>query len=178
MSSVFTHAALPIALYTVFPRNRISSSVVIVGSICSVAPDLDVVGFSFGIKYGEMLGHRGITHSISFAAVVAILVTILMRSSGKRNRLITFLFLFISTISHGILDSMTNGGLGVAFFAPFNNARYFFRWRPIQVSPIGMDFFSPDGVWVIFSELKWIWFPSAVVITIVRLWRGMTLDSK
>jgi len=178
MPSVFTHAAVPIALFSVLPRNSIGSSVVLVASICSVAPDLDVVGFHFGIEYGEMLGHRGITHSISFAVAVTTLLAIFMPSGGKRNRLVTFLFLFISTVSHGILDSMTNGGLGVAFFAPFNSGRYFLRWRLIEVSPIGMDFFSASGVRVIFSELKWIWFPSAVVITIVRLWRGMTLDNK
>jgi hypothetical protein len=26
---------------------------------------------------------------------------------------------------------MTNGGLGVAFFSPFDNGRYFLPWRPI-----------------------------------------------
>ena len=27
------------------------------------------------------------------------------------------------------------GGLGVAFFSPFSNARYFLPWRPIRVAP-------------------------------------------
>ncbi len=48
-----------------------------------------------------------------------------------------WLFLFVATISHGILDALTDGGLGVAFFAPFVNTRYFFPWTPIKVSPIG-----------------------------------------
>jgi hypothetical protein len=50
---------------------------------------------------------------------------------------------------------MTDGGLGVAFFAPFHNERYFFPWRPIAVSPIGMGFFSERGLEVIISELHW-----------------------
>jgi hypothetical protein len=36
------------------------------------------------------------------------------------------------TASHGMLDAMTDGGLGVAFFAPFDNARYFF---PMETDP-------------------------------------------
>jgi len=30
-------------------------------------PDIDVIGFSFGIQYGDMFGHRGLTHSLCFA---------------------------------------------------------------------------------------------------------------
>jgi inner membrane protein len=60
---------------------------------------------------------------------------------------------------------MTNGGLGVAFFAPFSNARYFFPWRPIEVSPLGLDFFfSSRALSVLWSEIKWIWIPSAIIV--------------
>jgi inner membrane protein len=49
-------------------------------------------------------------------------------------------------------------------FAPFSNERYFFPWRPIEVSPIGVgSFFSEWGLRVIGSELRWVWLPSAVV---------------
>src|SRR6267378_8050335 len=44
-------------------------------------------------------------------------------------------FFFLATASHGLLDAMTNGGLGVAFFAPFCDTRYFLPWQPIVVSP-------------------------------------------
>jgi inner membrane protein len=59
---------------------------------------------------------------------------------------------------------MTDGGLGVAFFAPFNNHRYFLPWRPIHVSPIGAGrFFTHRGVEVLQSELLWIWLPAALL---------------
>jgi inner membrane protein len=59
--------------------------------------------------------------------------------------------------SHGLLDAMTTGGLGVAFFAPFSAERYFFPWRPILVSPIGIErFLSPRGAAVLMSELQWV----------------------
>jgi inner membrane protein len=67
---------------------------------------------------------------------------------------------------------MTNGGLGVAFFAPFQNDRYFFPWRPIQVSPIGVaSFFSEWGLRVVRSELQWVWLPSAIINVIGHSFR-------
>jgi len=164
MSSLITHPVVPIAISALFPRQSVTPTIVIAGAICSVVPDLDVIGFSFGLKYDEMLGHRGLSHSILFAAVLGSLLTYLLAEQNRRARLLVFVFLFLSTLSHGILDAMTNGGLGVAFFAPFNNERYFFPWRPIQVSPIGMTpFFSEWGLQVLWSELLWVWFPSAII---------------
>ena len=67
---------------------------------------------------------------------------------------------------------MTNGGLGVAFFSPFDNRRYFLPWRPILVSPIGVTrFFSHRGLAVLKTEIIWIWLPSILVIAIVMLSR-------
>jgi len=69
--------------------------------------------------------------------------------------------------SHGVLDAMTDGGLGVTFFAPFWSDRYFLPWRPIAVSPIGVArFLSARGVAVLASELRWVWLPSIVFATL------------
>jgi inner membrane protein len=69
------------------------------------------------------------------------------------------------TASHGALDALTNGGLGVAFFAPFDATRYFFPWRPVEVSPIGVAaFFSQRGLEVFVSELLWLWLPAAALV--------------
>jgi inner membrane protein len=167
MCSIITHPVVPIAISVIFPRQSITPTVVFAGAICSVIPDLDVVGFKFGVRYNEMLGHRGLTHSIFFAAVLGVLLTFFLAEHHQRARLLVFIFLFLSTLSHAILDAMTNGGLGVAFFAPFQNDRYFFPWRPIQVSPIGIaQFFSGWGLRVLWSELKWVWLPSAIVYAV------------
>jgi inner membrane protein len=59
---------------------------------------------------------------------------------------------------------MTNGGLGIAFFCPLSNNRYFFPFRPIQVSPIGItSFFSEWGFRVLVSEAVWILVPALTV---------------
>lgn len=70
---------------------------------------------------------------------------------------------------------MTNGGLGIAFFAPFDDTRYFFRWRPIEVSPIGIRAFFTGGrsLDVIMSELRWLWVPVSVwLLGLIMFRRG------
>jgi inner membrane protein len=69
----------------------------------------------------------------------------------------------LATFSHPLLDMLTDGGLGVALFAPLTNERYFFPWRPVEVSPIGVGFFSRRGLDVIFSEIIWIWIPALMI---------------
>ena len=144
------------------------------GALCAVLPDLDVVAFAFGLPYGHMLGHRGLSHSLPFAAGLALAATVVAtrwRATG-RSALRLWAFFFAATASHGLLDAMTSGGYGVAFFAPFSDARYFFPWRPIVVSPIGISaFLSRWGVQVMSSELLWIWLPAAVVIRVGGLAR-------
>ena len=84
--------------------------------------------------------------------------------SRARNRLKLAVLLFVITASHGVLDAITDGGLGVAFFSPFNPQRYFLPWTPIHVSPIGASgFFSARGLDVIESEIVWIWGPTLIV---------------
>jgi inner membrane protein len=68
---------------------------------------------------------------------------------------------------------MTDGGLGIAFFSPFDRTRYFLPWRPIRVSPIGVaSFFSRWGLEVLASELVYVWLPVAATVAGCRLWRS------
>src|SRR5262249_62129988 len=113
--------------------------------------DVHFSGFSVGIQYVDLWGLRGLTHSLLFAAIVAVIMAFRLAIAG-RDRWKLMVLLFVITASHGVLDAMTNGGLGVAFFSPFNTQRYFFPWTPIEVSPIGAGgFFSARGSDVIWS---------------------------
>lgn len=135
-------------------------------------PDFDVISFYFKIPYSAPFGHRGFSHSILFAILFSIPIAFLFEKNIlSKNYLIYFLIFFSATISHGILDAMTNGGLGVCFFCPVETKRYFFDLRPIQVSPIGKNFFSKKGLEVIFSEMIWIWIPSFILIGSVEIFR-------
>jgi len=163
MASVFSHAIFAASMGTAFWRSTGSVRLLALGALFSVVPDMDVVGFRFGVQYGDLLGHRGITHSLAFAAVMATLGSFRYARSAPSKKWVAWLYLFLAMASHGLLDAMTDGGLGVAFFAPFSDMRYFFPWRPIAVSPIGVTaFFSERGLRVLQSEFKWIWLPSAI----------------
>ena len=135
-------------------------------AVGAALPDVDVLAFTAGIPYSHPFGHRGFTHSFAFAALAAAAIVALMFRDGewRRMRIALWLFFFAAVASHGLLDAMTSGGLGIAFFAPFSSTRYFFAWRPILVSPIGVQrFFSSRGVAVMLSEIRWVWVPSAVI---------------
>jgi inner membrane protein len=175
MASVFSHAVAAVGISACFYRPEIPKRVWVIGIACSVLPDLDVIGFRFGVRYGDFWGHRGFTHSLMFAVLIASAIVALGFRSGKTpgiGRFALWLYLFLATASHGLLDALTDGGLGVAFFSPFDNHRYFLPWRPIRVSPIGVNrFFSDRGLAVLRSELLWIWFPSLVLAILVMLMR-------
>ena len=166
MASVFSHAVAALSIGTCFYTPRIPKSVWAIGALCSVVPDFDVIGFQFGIRYGDFWGHRGFTHSLVFAALIAAAAMIIAfpRSLPSMSRFSMWTYFFLAAASHGLLDAMTDGGLGVAFFAPFDNTRYFLPWTPIRVSPIGIaPFFTARGLAVLENEMLWIWLPAGLL---------------
>lgn len=171
MASAFSHAIVALAMGKAFESKELSWRELVLGALCSVVPDLDVIGFYFGIQYGDLWGHRGLTHSVVFAALLAgSIVAVWYRGKGTVAMTGIFLYFFFCTASHGVLDSITNGGLGVGFFAPFETTRYFFPVRPVLVSPIGVsEFFSEYGVRILASEALWIWLPSGVAFLVFRV---------
>ncbi|RPH77130.1 MAG: metal-dependent hydrolase [Nitrospiraceae bacterium] len=171
MASEFSHAIVALAMGKAFQNKVLSWRELVLGAFCSVVPDLDVMGFYVGIQYGDMWGHRGLTHSVVFAALLAgILMAVWYRDKPTVAMTGLFLYFFLCTVSHGVLDAITNGGLGVAFFSPFDTTRYFSPVRPVLVSPIGVsEFFSTYGIRVLFSEAVWIWLPSCVAFLVLRV---------
>jgi inner membrane protein len=154
--------------------SRVPKRVWVIGTVCSALPDLDSIGFSLGIHYGDFWGHRGFTHSIFFAAALAALIVSRFFPKGVPglSRWKLWAFLFLATASHGLLDAMTNGGLGVAFISPFDNTRYFLPRRPVQVAPISVTrFFTTRGIAVMQTELLWIWVSAALLAVTAWLLR-------
>jgi len=169
MASVFGHAILAGAGGTALKEELRKPKVFILGIICSVFPDADVLSFRFGIPYESFWGHRGTTHSILFGLLFGIFIMLLFHWKSKiKDKTALALYYSFCTISHGILDGMTTGGRGVAYFSPFDNERYFLPFRKIQVSPIGASrFFSEWGLEVIKSEAFWIGMPSLAFVIVV-----------
>lgn len=138
----------------------------------SVAPDLDVIGFAFGVRYGDPWGHRGMTHSLAAAVVVGLVAALALRGRiAVPWPQIAALFAAV-TASHGVFDAMTDGGLGVAFFAPFDDGRYFLPLRPVRVSPLSLgEALSGRGLAVLATEFVWIWLPVGLLLAGLALIR-------
>lgn len=140
----------------------VSRRLLLVGTIACLLPDLDVLAFQFHIAYSHVLGHRGFTHSLGFALALALLLAAFapyLRSA----RSAAFMFVGVSTISHGLLDMLTNGGLGIALWWPWSDKRLFFPSQIIEVSPLSLSrVFSARGLAVIQSEILWIWLPASL----------------
>lgn len=161
MPTALAHVAVPLALGLGLGRPVISGRLLAAGTVASMLPDADVVAFRIGIPYAAEFGHRGFSHSLAFAALIALLAALCSRLLRSRFRTV-FLFLFVAVASHGFLDAFTNGGLGVAFFWPFSCDRYFAPVRRIEVAPIAPSrLFSPRGAAVLLSELLWVGTPCA-----------------
>ena len=176
MASAFGHAFAAIALGSTFGKSLKTWKFWILGIACSIIPDADVVSFKLGIAYEDFWGHRGFTHSLLFALIFGIVVTLLFyrKQFFSKSGLALILFFSLCTASHAVLDAMTSGGLGVAFFSPWDNTRYFFPWRPIQVSPIGAEsFFSEWGIRVIKSEAIWIGIPGVIYMTVIWIMKKL-----
>lgn len=181
MPSVFTHAAVPLAMWCASERGRLSSRLLGAGVIAAMLPDADVLAFALHIPYADAFGHRGASHSLLFAGVLGLLA-LLAAPWLRAGRMQAFAFVFISALSHPLLDALTSGGLGVALWWPWSEQRWFAPWRPIRVSPFANNFFSARGLQTVLSELRWVWLPLLVAVVGWKMvqsphgWRGRADD--
>ena len=167
MPTVLTHALVAAVAGRLRRGERPPARFWLAAVTVSVLPDVDVIGLLAGIDYGHVLGHRGLLHSLPFALVSGTLAA----AAVARGRPPVALVLGLVAIaaSHGLLDALTDGGLGVAFFAPFDSARYFWPWTPIRVSPIGISGLATRyGLVVLRSEAVWVGLPCLALLLLSR----------
>jgi inner membrane protein len=168
MATLLTHALVGASLATLAPPGPYRGRFALALAAAAMAPDLDVVAFRFGLPYGHPLGHRGLSHSLLFAAGLAAaampLLSPLAQGHPQRRAALSAL-LFAATASHGVLDAMTDAGRGIGFFLPFTTERYFLPFRPLRTSPIGLArFLAGDVAGILASEARWVWLPCAVLV--------------
>jgi len=151
----FGHVAVGMALArfraTDAPLRRLAPRMLVYAAL-ALLPDADVIAFALDIPYAATWGHRGASHSLFLAALVALGVAAMARAV-RGPALSAGLLTFVAVGSHGPLDAMTTGGLGAALLWPFEHARHFFPWRPIPVAPIGAGMLSARGVYVVAMEV-------------------------
>jgi len=112
--TIFTHALVPVAMGKTITDRKMSKRFWLLAIFCSIAPDLDVIGFSLGIEYASFWGHRGFFHSLFFAFILSFVIALFaFRKTGlfSKKWWLIYLFFFAVSASHGLLDAFTSGGL-------------------------------------------------------------------
>ena len=169
---IISHPAIPVAIACAAGKPNVPRPLLATGVAASVIPDLDIVGLKFGIPFEHFFGHRGFSHSPIFGLGIALLSLLTWRKLGP-SRSAVFGFVFISILSHGLLDAATNSTVGVAFLSPFSNERFLFPWRPIPVSPMDR-LLTFQGLMVVLVEASWVFVPCLMIGTFCRLLRQIT----
>ena len=172
MASVFGHIVASSAIGLAgFPQKAGWKALALAG-ICATIPDADVLGFHYGISYTSIWGHRGWTHSLTFALVFGTFVAWVFYRQEKDWWKMA-LWLVLATASHPLLDMLTTGGMGCALWWPFSEERLFFPWRVIRVSPLEIrSFISKMGLRILFSEAVWIGIPGVALVLMSRFFKN------
>lgn len=124
MSSPIGHIIGALAMYQALEPLTPSGSpsgrkgLLLVG-ILAVVPDLDI---AWGWIQGDgTIFHRGFTHSILFAAIIAIIGNLIWYKSVEGFKKIgPMQALLVACFVHPLLDFLMGCGRGVPLFAPFN----------------------------------------------------------
>ena len=169
MPTIISHAAVPLAFGIGAGRKRVPLALLGAGVAASMLPDADVILFRFGATYDQIWAHRGFSHSIGFAIFLGLIAVVTLRRTIPP--LLAFTFVAASATSHGLLDMLTNGGHGIAILWPLTDQRYFFDWRPIQVSPLAASRFATRAAAIARTEALWIWLPAIFVALVLRVLR-------
>ncbi len=181
MATAFTHAFLGATLGRSLGRAERQPQIFVGLALAAALPDLDVLAFHWDIPYHHALGHRGFSHSFLFAALVApLLANLLVKSVPAPERtpstVLRLSFLaFLAVASHGLLDALTDAGLGVGFFIPFSLDRFFFPWRPLitpAISPLA--FFSARSFPILIREGLLVWLSALGFWAGLGWWRSRT----
>lgn len=160
MASAITHfivggaLALP-AIRSAASRAALSPwAIPVTAGLLSVAPDLDTFAMrAFGVPYDSFFGHRGFWHSPFF--LILLCATLALSVAGRRSQRAAVCLAMIwagCAVTHPLLDALTDGGSGVMLLFPFSEARLFFPWRPIHVSPLSILRFFTRAGYILRSE--------------------------
>lgn len=134
MSSLVGHALAGIAAAQAAsgdPKRRGRRRFWALMAIIAVLPDLDVVVFMLFNPPG-MVPHRGASHSLLFAAVIALAVALVFGHFLSLSRLRLFGCAFAAYASHLVLDYLMGKGPQVHFFWPISDHGYL---SPVQIVP-------------------------------------------
>jgi inner membrane protein len=173
MASPLGHTAIALALGVALQPPRPPRRYWLLGAVCSIVPDLDLIGRLFPNREVEALlgGHRGLTHSAPFAVLLGLLITLVAFRgppwTAYRRQL--WRYFTAATLSHGLVDCLTTYGPGVALLAPLSWIRWKAPWQPLGRGACR----GPLDCLVqgLSGELLWLGLPAVLLAAIIVLWR-------
>ena len=175
MPSIVAHAVAGAALaITAFSPRPVPRRVWITAAVIAAVPDVDAFGRPFGNLATETFfgGHRGVTHSVVFALVLAAIVAwgFFRTSPWIELQPRLWVAFALAVASHGVLDALSIIGNGVAFWAPFSWTHYEFVWKPL--GEIGPGPRGPERAFdFVANEFLWVGLPALIVVAIARFTR-------
>lgn len=133
--------------------------------VLSLLPDLDLIGRGLGRADGMALGHRGAFHSLAAAVIVAAACAVAASRLWKLPARRAFLFAGLVVASHGALDMLDTGNLGVKYLWPFTSRHFFWPWRFLPGPPPGENWLSLQGARVVAEGTAYF-----IPVFILALW--------
>lgn len=130
----------------------------------SMLPDADVFLVAIGASDAGPLGHRGASHSFSFALWGALVCALVAGRVGWPV-MRTALAGGLALASHAVLDGLGAGGRGLMLLWPFSLTRFHSPWRIFPDAPRGLKLLSQAGLFELCAELV-IFSP----LTLYALW--------
>jgi len=123
-----THLALGACMGEAFAGNKLGRKAMIWGAVAQSAPDIDFIGSFFLDTPGDLIAHRGFTHSILFALMITPVMAY-FAERWHRPHNISFLkwslFFGVVILAHIFIDAFNNYGVG--WWEPFSHDRMSFN---------------------------------------------------
>lgn len=156
MASFLTHALWTGALVRGQPLPRRAKLAAIVAAC---AADLDFILAPFSQSPDDLLAHRGLLHAPLWSVVIGGIIG--AHLAGRRGAVVVAL----AGVGHALLDALTWGGPGVAFFAPLSTVRFLLPLKLAPVVPLGLpEYLSALGLIAVATEVLFILVPTVLIL--------------
>ncbi|MES1165303.1 MAG: metal-dependent hydrolase, partial [Verrucomicrobiota bacterium] len=124
---------------------RCSWGTLLLFAALAALPDLDVLLVALGAADGGAIGHRGASHSLGMALLIALVAAVAARRFGW-PALRTAVAAGAAVASHAFLDLLGARGKGLALLWPLSAHRFHSPWRVFPDAPRGMKLLSWYGM--------------------------------
>jgi inner membrane protein len=120
-------------------------------AVLSILPDADLIPVALGVHDWGAIGHRGASHSLVMALMVGLACGLFARRMGVPAWRTAFA-ITVAVGSHGLLDTLGEGGRGIPLLWPFSAHRFMSPWRVLPDAPRVEDYLSHAGIVSLLSE--------------------------